>query len=189
MRRRLVDTNRVPPGGGEPGAALDELVEVALGDPAGATPLAGGAGAGRVDQHEVEGAPSLGQAVHPVEGVAVDEVVIVGVEVVGPEVVAGPAEVPLAEVERERLGAGPGGGDGQRTGVGEHVEDGPPVQVRPQQPSPGLPLVEEQPARRGAGLQVDQVPQPALDDLEPGCDSPRTSRAGSPPPPFGRRSS
>ncbi len=96
-----------------------------------------------------------------------DGVVIGGVEAVGAQVVGRPGEVAPTQVERQRLGPGAGGGDGERAGVGEGVQHGLAGEVGAQQLPPRLALVEEQPAGGGAGLQVDEVADAELGHLEP----------------------
>src|SRR3546814_2682208 len=56
------------------GRSLHEAVEVALGYPA-LAPAPGGAGAGRIDDHDVEPAALANEALHPLHGVSVDHVV------------------------------------------------------------------------------------------------------------------
>ena len=72
---------------------------------------------GRIEDDGVELAALLCEAAEPVESVAFAEVVLLGVHVVGPEVLAGPVEIDLGEVEGGGGGSGGSGGDGEETCV------------------------------------------------------------------------
>lgn len=66
---------------------------------------------GRIEDDAVEAAALFGEALEPVEGVALAEVVVIGIEVVEDEIFAGPIEVWLGEVESGGGGAAEGCGD------------------------------------------------------------------------------
>ena len=52
----------------------------------------------RIEQHDVPPPTAPGKTLQPVEHVAIDEIMFVGIEVVGVEIFAAPAEVGLAEI-------------------------------------------------------------------------------------------
>ena len=78
---------------------------------------------GRVEDDGIELPALFREATEPVEGVALAKVVRLGGHVVGPEVLAGPIEIDLGEVESGGGGSGGGGGDGEEASVGKGVED------------------------------------------------------------------
>ena len=85
---------------------------------------------GGVEDDAVKRPALSGEAFEPVKGVSFAEIVVGGVELVGAEVVFGPVEIDLGEVEGggggssifTSIATSEGGADGKSAGVGEGVE-------------------------------------------------------------------
>lgn len=99
------------------------------------------------------------------EGVAFAKVVVGGVEVVEAEVVFGPLEVGLREVEGGCGGSAESGADGEGSGVGEGVEDGVARLGEIAHALAVVALVEED-ALGVAGGEVDAVANAVFEDGE-----------------------
>lgn len=130
LGRELAGGHAPEVGAGEDGAAggeagegeLEEAAVVVL-DAEDLAFVVAGEG-GRVEDDGVELPALFREAAKPVEGVAFAKVVLLGIHVIGPEVLAGPVEIDLGEVEGRGGGSGGSGGDGEEAGVGKGVEYG-----------------------------------------------------------------
>ena len=111
-----------PAAGGEAGEGEGEKVAVVFFDAEYVALFVAREGGG-IENDAVEFAALFGEAFEPVEGVAFAEVMVGGVELVEAEVVFGPLEVRLGEVEGGGGRSAEGGADGEGSGVGEGVED------------------------------------------------------------------
>ena len=149
----------VEAGGGE----CDEGAVVGFGAEDPALVVAGEAGG--VEDDAVEAPLLFGEALEPVEGVALDEVVLFGIDLVEAHVVAGPVEAGLGEIEGGGGGAGRGGGDGEGPGVGEGVEDGV-TGFAPLADALAVVALVEEDALGVAGLEADLEAEAVLADDE-----------------------
>ncbi len=142
---------------------LDEPVVVFF-DPEDFAFVVAGKGRG-VEDDAVEAAALAGKAFEPVEGVTFTEIVVGGVELVEAEIVPGPVEVNLGEIQGGGGGSAERGADGEGSGVGEGVEHGFGLTVasggRLANPLAVEALVEKDPLGV-TGLKVDLVTDAGL---------------------------
>ena len=153
-----------PAAGGEAGEGEGEEVAVVFFDAEYVALFVAGEGGG-IENNAVELAALFGEAFEPMEGVAFAEVMFGGVLFVEAEVVLGPLEVGLAEVEGGGGGSGEGGADGEGSGVGEGVEDGVAGLGEVAHPLAIVALVEED-ALGVTGGEVDAVANAVFEDGE-----------------------
>ena len=153
-----------PAAGGEAGESETEEVAVVLFDAEYIALFVAGEGGG-IENDTVEFAALFGEAFEPVEGVAFAEIMVGGVEVVEAEVVFGPLEVRLAEVEGGGGRSAEGGADGEGSGVGKSVEDGVAGLGEVAHALAIVALVEED-ALGVAGGEVDAVTDAVFEDGE-----------------------
>jgi hypothetical protein len=117
-------------GGGEQDAALFEEGQ-GCGDERGVIGFgaedAAGFGTGKgggIEQYDVEEALLSGEPAQPIEGVAVEECVLLGVEPVEGEVGLSPIEVFSGEIDAGGMGASEGRAGGESAGIGKGIENG-----------------------------------------------------------------
>ena len=77
---------------------------------------------GRVEHNDIEAPPLTGKAVEPVQGIALAEVVVIGVDIIQRHILPAPAQAGLSQVECGGLGSSQGRTNRKGTRIGKGVQ-------------------------------------------------------------------